>query len=641
MKKSKIITLYIFIILFVLIYYIDNGYSAQTARQPMQTQIQIEKKKFFITPFTSIQEIEDYASYKTILPRSIRASIRKTHLAEFDESIKKRSELLNKGYDFLIEGNYSIRQNEILIEFNVIYLKTNSFLIFADITGFNDRRIFDMIDRITLEINKTVSGNLEEIIKKPVIISVDKAGNISLKNLRGANLSRRNLSGISLPNIDMSGVNLSHSQLEGANFSGSNLSNAISDFANLRDANLSGANLSNARFRGANMRGVSFEGVNISDTDFRGAILDNPGDVNLGLSAGSGAFVWFLVEGRIYKTFFLGMRAGFTTLKDETLNFRKYNMPLLLYIKLYVLDKTTFYNPLIRPYISFEMGYSISLTKESEKGIIGLGLAGIDFNITKMFTLFVETGISYCRKEILYTVGAGMRFYLPPVFAGRSYEETSASSTPDAAVEEERQLQAERVLAEELAKKRYHFVGIKIGVGISSFIETPAELIGDDNKAKPRFSFNGGFRYMLYPISWYGFMVDLGFNRSGAMRISDNFTSRIDLDYIELTAYFSIKFAAFYAGLGVYGGAPINQKIVVTKPDESVSDAADLFGRWDFGGAFTLGYLFYFKHFKFFAGIDFKISFLNIVKAEHNIMQIPEDYKAYNWTLLFTIGFGI
>lgn len=593
--------------------------AAQTPPQPAVHPA--VRYKFFLSPFTIKARDNQRDFFKNALPRSIRTTLRLEHQADFEEQAKSRSALTDAGYDFVITGMIVIKEDKLVLEFFVSRLKTNKVLIFADATGFADQRIFDLVDNMTKHINHILKKPLALIESSPSIVSINERGEVSQKSLKGADLSNRNLSGLQLSELDIEGINLSGSNLEGVNFTGSNLTRANFFGAQAGSVNFSRSNLSFSNFRGADLRNAVFNFSTLHNADFTDAILSNQSDVNIGLIGGSGAFGWFTTEGRIYKGFYVGARIGFSAYTPEGETEKLKNLPVFITANYYILDKSALERHLFRPFITFGLGYRFALSDKSDKGFIALTLAGVEFCLHSDFSLLAETGFVFVGKFVTWTIGAGLKVYMPDVYKKRQVV-TAAASTgqPD---------------------NSYRFLGVKLGMGLSGLVQKADENVNEDIKYKPFVPYQAGIRYMYFPKGKIGFIVDLDFTSLAAKQNTDVVSGVTRIYYLSLDPMFGLKFSSFFAGIGLSLGIPVGAYFSQTAPVERATKVYDLFKKINFGVKAAFGYIMDFNAFKLFVGLDARFGFTNIYKISE-FVPVADGYKVpLNWSIMVNVGLGI
>ncbi len=611
--------------------------------------------------------------FKSSLPRSIRTVLRKNHEVIYSSKNINLEKLKDNNFDLQIKGWLIKRKNDFIVEFFVINVKTNSLLILADITGDADRRIFDLVDTMVKNLNRILKKPISELQKNPEIISIDRKGKISLKKLAGADLDNRNLIGVNLSKLNMSGASFKNANLSKSKFINADLTNANFSGANLSGADLSGAKLKGAIFTKANLTdttikktdlsninfsGVNLEKANLTDSDlsftsfnkaelsrtnlnntvlyktnFTGAKgLGNVGDINIGLQGMFGAYGWFTVEGRIYKNFFVGMKIGYA---QDTENSELKNLPIFITATYYLFDYSTFSKPVFRPYISIGMGYRIGLSEESSDGFISALYIGAELFLATRLSIYADGGAFYNGSTFYPTVGAGLRIHLPNI-----------ASTQKLIVSNTRKV-SEKVKQKTKKSKTedFKFLAVKVGIGMSYLLQSTEEEISDNMKFGFKLiSYSIGARFFYLWKNSYGIIADIEYLDIGGAQRNDetNGTHGVThIHYVSFNVLFGLKFFEnFYFGIGVYLGIPVGAQVKYTEPYESEADIYEMYKRLDFGGMFTITYMFHFKGFSLFFGMDFKMSILSVYR-ELDTMLVPEDYAVRNIAILINIGFGM
>ncbi len=600
-----------------------------------KNKIKTKKYKIFISDFKPQNIAKKHLYFAKSIPRSIRVVLKRKHELVYKQKNPGAEQLKEKGFDLIIKGWLIQKKGNFAVEFFVINLQTNSLIILADASGYADRRIFDLIDTIGNNIINILKQPMGKLRSDPKIVSISKKGNISKKQLKGANLSGRNMRGIRIANTDISEAKFKKANLEGASLRNSNLKKTDFTEANLKDADLQYSDLSFVKFINTDLRGTDFENAIIYKTNFTGAKMDYIGDVNIGFMGLNGAYGWFLAEGRIYKNFFLGARAGYSA--DETNSGEKLQViPVYLTAKYYFIDKSIFSNPFLRSYIGIGLGYKFPI-KGDIKGFNSVVFAGVEIFIANTFSFFAELSAVYNQVRIKPTGGAGFKFYLPSISTPSADEKRVISTVTKI---EREQIQQEGQKTQKIENSSFSFIGIKFGAGMSSLLQKADTEIPEALKMGPKLSYSFGARWFLFPDRKIGVIADIEYVNLGGKQSSDTIEGTTHLSYVSFNALFGLMFSEIYFGLGIYAGIPVGAIAAYEKPDENEIDVYEMYKRVDFGGIFTAGYMFTFRKFKMFVGIDFKMSILTAYR-ELETVATPENYSVRNWSVTATMGFGI
>ncbi len=104
-------------------------------------------KKITIVNLKQLSGSKSYKYFEKALAKSIRSSLRKKHSIKLiDKLPKKITDLADDGYTYLIQGEYSTVKGEITVNFRVVYVKRTVTIIQAQLTGYPDPRVFDLVD---------------------------------------------------------------------------------------------------------------------------------------------------------------------------------------------------------------------------------------------------------------------------------------------------------------------------------------------------------------------------------------------------------------------------------------------------------------------------------------------------------------
>ncbi len=204
----------------------------------------LKRKKIFISEFTQIAGRSGFVFFRKAFPRSIKTTLSRKHKIKYQSTPISREKLLAQNYDFLIKGKYSVINNELTVEFEVIHIKKKIVVIKAKIKGFPDTRVFRLVDKIVDRIKTTIEKRLSLLLTKTVILRANRQGHIQeIEILRGKDLRNRSFRRADLRRRDIRDADLRGVDLSYANLSGADLRNS-----DLRGANLTGANFSSANF---------------------------------------------------------------------------------------------------------------------------------------------------------------------------------------------------------------------------------------------------------------------------------------------------------------------------------------------------------------------------------------------------------
>lgn len=627
-----------------------------------------KKYKIFLSDFRGRKIPQKFSFFTSSLPRSIRTVLKNNHKVKYSKKSLSRKKLANKGYELVIKGWLIKKGNDFVVEFFIIHIKTNSILILADITGDADRRIFDLVDLMCNNITKILNKQIDKLKADPEIISIDREGKISVKKLANSDLSERNLSNINLSNLNISSADLKNSNLRNselrnsdlsktdftgadlrnADLSGANLKGAVFKNTKLKGANLSNTDLSGMNFKGYDLRNVNFTDTTLSNTDFtkadltaakfnnaiiyktnfNNAKLDNLGDFNIGLQGFFGAFGWFTAEGRIYKNFFVGIKAGYSA----EMQGENKNLSVLITSTFYLLDYSVFNKPLFRPYIGFGSGYRFSLNHNGAHSFISAVYAGVEFFPAHRLSLYFDAGGFYNGDTFYPSIGAGVRIHLPNI-KSEDYGKVTILRTE----------KAKKMQSKEQTKSKQFFklLAIKFSAGISMLYQSADNEIPEDLKMGMKFSYGLGARFFFLRDNFYGFIADIEYLDLGGRQNSDSITGITHIHYFSINALFALKpFNNFFVGLGFYFAIPVGAQVNYSKPSETNADVYEMYKNPDFGGIFSVSYIFDLNEFYFFAGMDFRISIVNVYRELDTIVA-PYNYAVRNLAVLINVGVGL
>lgn len=618
----------------------EQIHCAQISQNPSSENY--KKYKIFLEKFSTHKSAKNFSFLSIGIPRSIRNVLGRQHTIVFNEKKISTAKLLKNKFELIIKGWLKKKGNDFIIEFFVIDIKTNSILILADATGETDRRLYDLIDRMCGNIIRILKKSKGRLIAKPEIISIDREGNISVKVLKGSDLSSRNLQNLNLSNLNISEANLSNSNLQNSQLRNSNLNRTDLSGANLNNSDLSNSNLRGANLSSSQVRGTNFRNAQFYNTNISNAKIDNVGDFNIGIIGFNGAYAWFTAQGKIHKNFFIGTRIGFTSGENDA-GQRVYNLPVIITATYFFLNKSYYSDPLFRPYLGIGLGYRFALNSASEKSFISTVYAGTEIFVSKRFCFFGEVGAFYNQTTIYPTAGLGFKIYLPNVrrknTTGENVYITNVASNTNSSTANSQSSGNNVQSGTQAGKKPYQFLGIKLGVGISTLIQKADTEISDTLQMKPKISYNFGVRYIYLPDGKYGLIADIEYTCLGGSQSTETIKARTDIHYVSLNAMFGMKSKWFFAGTGFYFAIPVGAEFNSTEPVETRSDVYEMYKRPDFGFICTLGWTKEYTSFKFFAGIDFKISITSVFRTLDTITT-PENYTVRNLAVQTICGFG-
>ncbi len=627
--------IYILVLILCLFCLSVTAFSASKKPRIKKDKIEIQKKyRIFIPSFSIHKSAGKHVFFGVSIPKSLRAVLRKKHKVTYKKEYPGEDKLLEQGFELVVRGWLMVKNGLFVVEFFVINLRTKSVIVLADATGYADRRIFNLIDTIALNISTILKQPMGKLRNNPRIVSITKRGKLTKKQLKGSDLSSRNLRNIRFTHMDVSKVNFTKTNLQNSSLKDSNLRRTNFTRANLKGANLTYSDLSFAKFILADLRGVRFDNAVIYKADFTGAKMDFIGDVNIGFLGLNGAFGWFAAQGRLYKNIHIGARIGYSYDSDN----EYHDLPVILTFTFNFFDKSTFSNPSIRPYIGIGLGYSFALTKDGENRFISTVFAGAEFFMASSVSLLVETGVVYNQVKLKPTVGAGLNFYLPSPKTNDPNKKLIISTVTRIVKDKKGETNAKNRKEAVKQDSLFTFFGVKMSVGVSSMLQTADTDISDNLSMGLKISYTFGARWFYFKKT-IGFILDLEYVNVGGSQNTDAIQGTTHVSFVSVNAMFGLKFSRFYLGLGVYGGIPVGAEVIYTKPENEV-DVYEMYKRVDFGGIFSTGYFFVFDRFKMFVGVDFRMSILNAYR-ELGTVSAPENYTIRHWTVLATFGFGM
>ncbi len=174
--------------------------------------------------------------------------------------------------------------------------------------------------------------------------------------------------------------------------------------------------------------------------------------------------------------------------------------------------------------------------------------------------------------------------------------------------------------------KQELILAVKIGLGMGDFIFHPASSTEVSDGVD--FSFSAGFRFGYFP-GLFGLFFDIEWHKKGALTSHGH----IHVNTLDLNLLVGIKRDIFYFAAGFYLGFITRVKHV---SDGIEIDITDLFNKLEYGFTVSTGILIM-QHMKFFAGVEFKLGFTNIVK--NAFITSERNYSNINVMIIF--GFGI
>lgn len=272
--------------LLLLFFMVHSTIFSAEARQTPSTH---SGNKIFISPLRNITQVhpENYHFYSAALARSIKNTLSRNITADYIESVPDDAELLSKGYQYQVAGSYAITGTEIKIEFSVTHIERKITTILAQVSGYADNRVFDLIDKISERVAQAVVKPLPAVVTAATVININREGQITTRAevLNSADLRNRYFSGRDLRGRNLSNSNFSGSYFEGTNLSAANLSGSHFSHTRMEGANLQGSNARGANFNGADMRGTKLKGA-----QFTGARFENTHFGNIDLTRESPEF---------------------------------------------------------------------------------------------------------------------------------------------------------------------------------------------------------------------------------------------------------------------------------------------------------------------------------------------------------------
>ena len=212
-----------------------------------------EGKKLFIYNFEQADTSKKYRYFRKSLARSVRVALRKKNTVNYNAKLLPRKSLLAQGYSFYIKGRFSVKNGKMRATFSIIELEKYMSVIVVIANGYPDMRMFDLIDNVSVLVNKTLEKSTSELLNKTVIMIVSKSGKVKVVT---TDLKRQDLSGMIFVGTNFSSMDLSYT-----NFSGSELRNCNFTNSNLFKTNFSGANIVECDFENADIKQANFNDV--------------------------------------------------------------------------------------------------------------------------------------------------------------------------------------------------------------------------------------------------------------------------------------------------------------------------------------------------------------------------------------------